>query len=108
MFAAVAVTVMLITPKCIVGASSTKYYWIGDIQDMSKQLNGYQADVSLHKSGAKKALDKFITSRLVLVAQTTIVSAVLSANSPLFEFYRCIGCPELQRMDNNASWNSEI
>ncbi|KZP05337.1 hypothetical protein FIBSPDRAFT_903594 [Athelia psychrophila] len=66
--------VLDLIPHAIVGASSKKYYWIGDIQGMSKQLKGYQADVSLDKPGAKKALNDFITSRLVLVAQTTIAA----------------------------------
>lgn len=60
----------------IVGASKTKCHWRGDVHNMSKRLKAYQTNIALGKFGAKKALEDFIISRLVLVAQTNIVGSI--------------------------------
>ncbi|KAF7984915.1 hypothetical protein HWV62_10937 [Athelia sp. TMB] len=61
-------------PLLSVGTSGSKCYWREDIVAMSKQFADYRKAVAMGKSGAKKALDDFTTSRLVLAAQTTVAA----------------------------------
>ncbi|KAF7984375.1 hypothetical protein HWV62_15419 [Athelia sp. TMB] len=73
-FPGVDIFIMDLIPHTIVGTSGSKCYWREDIVAMSKQFADYRKAVAMGKSGAKKALDDFTTSRLVLAAQTTVAA----------------------------------